>query len=228
MRFDTSNPGKYIFDSRQKLTTDELLRLEEQYYVGMMQNPSGYYKSIPVINAADIANLAVTYIIIGTVIILPLLLWFVFLKGMEANPKIFTTVGITLAGIGVLLFVKLILRLTVKQRVYSETVDAECIGYARFFESEGGEHSGPGGLPMVSPVFTYRYEGSLYTCCYDGFEVSKDCSVDMGTLKIDICPKHPESVYNSRAQQKDLIILFAVVFLLAGIGFTFAGMMIPG
>ena len=225
MRFDTNDTGKYIFDTRQELTGEELFRLEDEYYTRLRSDLSGAYKNRSFTNIADRANLAVTYIIIGIVIILPLLLWFVLFREMQGYPKAFMTAGIPLVGIGIMLIVKLILRLTVKKRVYSETVDAECIGYARFFETEGGENAGPrSGIPHVSPVFAYRYEGNLYTGCYDGFDISKDCPVALGPAKIDISPAHPESIYNRGAQQMDVLILFTVVFVLAGAGLTICGM----
>lgn len=227
MLFDTNDTGRYFFDSRQTLNTDELIKLEDKYYTGLENNPSSAYKNYPFINVADKTNQIATYVIIGIAIILPLLSWFVFFRGMEQIPRIFMTIGIPCVGIGILLFVKLYLRLTVKKRIYSETVDAECIGYARYFETESGETLMPNsGVPCVSPVFSYRYNGQLYTCCFDGFETSKDCSVALGPAKINICPEHPESIYSRGAQQNDVIILFAVVLFLAGVGLTIAGLMI--
>lgn len=224
MTFDTDNTGKYIFDGRQNLTADEYLALEKEYYARLKSNPSNAYKNMSFTNIADTANQVVTYMIIGLAVILPLLSWFVFFKYLPGYFKLFATTGITLAGIGIMLFVKLVLRLTVKQRVYSETVDAECVGYARYFESDSGENAFPdSGTPLVSPVFTYHYEGVAYTGCYDGFETSKDCSVALGPVKINISPAHPEAIYNYRAQQKDLFILFAVTFVVIGVILTVLG-----
>ncbi len=218
MTFDTANTGKYIFDGRQNLTADEYLALEKEYYARLKSNPSSAYKNMSLTNIADIANQVATYIIIDLAVILPLLSWLLFFKDLPGYFKLFATIGVTLTGIGIMLFVKLVLRLTVRQRVYSEAVDAECIGYARYFESDSGENAFPdSGTPMVSPVFTYRYGGVVYTGCYDGFEISKDCYVALGPVKINISPEHPEAIYNQRAQQKDLFILFAVTFVVIGI-----------
>jgi hypothetical protein len=224
MTFDTNNTGKYIFDDRQSLTTDEYIALEKEYYARLKSNPSSAYKNMSFTNVADTANQVVTYIIIGLAVILPLLSWLLFFKDLTGYFKLFATIGVTLTGIGIMLFVKLVLRLTVRQRVYSEAVDAECIGYARYFESDSGENAFPdSGTPMVSPVFTYRYGGVVYTGCYDGFEISKDCSVALGPVKINISPEHPEAIYNQRAQQKDLFILFAVTFVVIGVILTVLG-----
>ena len=174
MLFDTNDTGRYFFDSRQTLNTDELIKLEDEYYNGLENNPSSAYKNYSFINVADKTNQIATYVIMGIAIILPLLSWFVFFRGMEQIPRIFMTIGV----------------------------------------------------PCVSPVFSYRYNGQLYTCCFDGFETSKDCSVALGPAKINICPEHPESIYSRGAQQNDVIILFAVVFFLAGVGLTIAGLMI--
>lgn len=227
MLFDTNEPGKYIFDSRQKLTSKEYSEVSEEYLARLRSHPSNAYKDFSITNIADKANLTVTYIIIGLAVILPLLSWFVFFKGSVSYIRTLLTIGVTLTGIGIMLIAKVILRFTVKKRIYSETVDAECIGYARCFES-GGSSEGTTNcdIPCVSPVFTYHYEGVAYTCCYDGFTTSKDSNVPLGPAKINISPEHPESIYNPTGQQKDVLILFAVVFFLAGTGLTIAGLMV--
>ena len=227
MRFDINNTGKYIFDQRQNITTKDMIELEDEYYFKIRSNPSLLNKNVSITNVADKANTIVTYIIVGIAIILPLLSWFVFFGGMSGYQKIFLTIGLPCTGIGIALFVKLYLRLTAIKRVYSETVEAECIGYARFFDVDSGENTMPkSGTPCVSPVFTYQYKGNQYTSCFDGFELSRDCSVALGPAKIEISPEDPESVFNRKAQHTDEIILFAVVFFLAGIGSTIAGLML--
>ena len=221
MRFDTNDTGKYSFDSRQNLTGEELSRLEDEYTARLRSNPSNAFKNMSFVNVADTANQVATYVIIGLFVILPLLSWFVLFSEKPNSHRTFMTIGVTLIGVGIMLFVKVILRLTVKQRVYSGTVDAECIGYARYFEASTDEGVGPvSHTPYVSPVFTYRYEGTLYTACFDGFEASKDCSVAPGPSKINISPKHPESIYSHGAQQKDVLVLFSIVFLVIGVALT--------
>lgn len=228
MRFDINDTGKYIFDQRQELTVEELGRLEEEYRARLQANHSPAYKNMSFTNAADTANLIVTYIIIGLAIGLPLLSWFVLFTDLTGYFRVFAAAGVTLAGIGAMLIVKLILRATVRQRVYSAAVDAECIGYARYLEASGSD-TGAGLISYdqmyVSPVLKYRYEGTAYTGCYDGFDLSKDSPVALGPVRIEISPGHPESVYNPGAQQKDLLVLFAVVFVVAGVGLTIAGLM---
>ena len=224
MRFDINNTGKYIFDQRQNITTEDMIELEDEYFFKIRSNPSLLNKNASITNAADKANTIVTYIIVGIAIILPLLSWFVFFGGMSGYQKIFLTIGLPCTGIGIALFVKLYLRLTAIKRVYSETVDAECIGYARFYDVDSGENIMPNsGTPCVSPVFTYKYGGNQYTACFDGFEISRDCSIPLGPAKIKISPEEPESVFNRKAQTNDVIILFAVVFFLAGVGLLIAG-----
>ena len=224
MLFDTSNPGKYIFDSRQTLTNREYSDLSAEYLARLRNDPSNAYKNYSIINIADKANQTVTYVITALAVILPLLSWFLLFKGSAGYVRAIETAGITLTGIGIMLIVKVILRFTVRKRVYSVTVDAECIGYARCFES-GGADGGTTNcdIPCVSPVFTYHYEGVAYTCCYDGFTNSKDSGIPLGPVKINISPAHPGSVYNPAGQQKDVLILFAVVCFLAGAGLTAAG-----
>lgn len=225
MLFDINDPGKYIFDSRQTLTNEEYFEVSTEYLQRLRSKPSNAYKDFSITNDADKTNHIITYIIIGLSVVLPLLSWFIFFRNFFGHFRTFATIGVTLSGIGIMLIVKVILRFTVKKRIYSELVDAECIGYARCFEA-GGASEGTTNceIPLVSPVFTYRYEGTDYTCCYDGFTASKDSKIPLGPAKINISPAHPESVYNPNGQQKDVLILFAVVTFLAGVGLTIVGM----
>lgn len=226
MRFDINDTGKYFFDQRQSITPQENLELEKAYYEKLKADKSLLNKNCSVVNNADKANHIAGYFIVGIAVIVPLLMWFVILGGMTGIPKIFLTIGFPCIGIGIALFVKVYLRFTVKKRVYSESVDAECIGYARYYESSGGNDGPIIANTLVSPVFKYRYEGTQYTSCYDGFELTKDSSVPLGAAKINISPSNPESIFNRGAQENNVVVLFAVVFFLTGIGFTIAGLMI--
>ena len=47
MRFDTSDTGKYCFDSRQTLIGEELSKLEDEYTAGLRSNPNPYTAKAP-------------------------------------------------------------------------------------------------------------------------------------------------------------------------------------
>lgn len=149
---------------------------------------------------------------------LAFLSWFVILRKMSFNDKLFIVIGEVLAGIAILLICWPIFQMTAKRRVYTEEVNATCIGYARYIEYSNDEGTSTA-YPKVSPVFEYYYGGERYVSCYDSgsFTTSTDCDVRMGPSVINISPKYPEGVYNPIITGKAIKIIIGVFLLFCSI-----------
>ena len=80
--------------------------------------------------------------------------------------------------------------------VYSEEVNATCIGYVRTYNSNGDHDAFPIFLPVHSPVFEYYYGGTKYQAYYDLLQNGKDGKIPVGSgTKIRIDPASPGRVY---------------------------------
>jgi hypothetical protein len=80
--------------------------------------------------------------------------------------------------------------------VYSEEVNATCIGYVRTYNSNGDHDAIPIFLPVHSPVFEYYYGGTKYQAYYDLLQNGKDGKIPVGSgTKIRIDPASPGRVY---------------------------------
>lgn len=103
---------------------------------------------------------------------------------------------------------------TASKNVYSEEIQAECIGYARTYEVEhsGTEGNIPDYIPMTSPVFEYYYGGQKYRSCYDNFDISANGTIEVGSRSaIRINPDAPEHVLGSNKKHYHTPLIFAVV-----------------
>ena len=103
---------------------------------------------------------------------------------------------------------------TAANSVYSEEIQADCIGYVRTFEVRTGTTEGnlPDYIPMSSPVFEYYYGGQKYQSCYDNFDVSENGTVEVGSKSaIRINPDAPEHVLGSNKKYYHTPLIFAVV-----------------
>ena len=103
---------------------------------------------------------------------------------------------------------------TASKSVYSEEIQADCIGYARTFEAQttGTEGDLPDYIPMSSPVFEYYYGGQKYQSCYDNFDVSANGTIEVGSRSaIRINPDAPEHVLGSNKKHYHTPLIFAVV-----------------
>lgn len=103
---------------------------------------------------------------------------------------------------------------TASKSVYSEEVQADCIGYARTFEAQttGTEGNLPDYIPMTSPVFEYYYGGQKYQSCYDNFDISANGTIEVGSRSaIRINPDAPEHVLGSNKKYYHTPLIFAVV-----------------
>ena len=103
---------------------------------------------------------------------------------------------------------------TASKSVYSEEIQADCIGYARTFEAQtsGTEGNLPDYIPMTSPVFEYYYGGQKYQSCYDNFDISSNGTVEVGSRSvIRIIPDAPEHVLGSNKKHYHTPLIFAVL-----------------
>ena len=102
--------------------------------------------------------------------------------------------------IAIVLFLAMLIKtigyVTAPKTVYSEEVNATCIGYVRTYDSNGDHDQMPVFLPVHSPVFEYHYNGVKYQAYYDLFQNGKDGKILVGSeTKIRIDPNSPGRVY---------------------------------
>lgn len=103
--------------------------------------------------------------------------------------------------------------------VYSEEVDATCIGYLRKIESSGGESHHL--YIMTSPLFEYSYEGVKYQSAYDNFISKENGTIPVGSKQtIRISPDHPSHVLGHNKGLGATFLLFGLICL-AATGFLF-------
>lgn len=102
--------------------------------------------------------------------------------------------------------------------VYSEEVNATCIGYVRTYNSNGDHDAIPMFLPVHSPVFEYYYGGTKYQAYYDLLQNGKDGKIPVGSeTKIRIDPASPGRVYGDN---KDLLsgpVCGTILFFVAAV-----------
>lgn len=167
--------------------------------------------------SADTASNRFTGLIIALLPVVPILMWFVFLKDKPTAYKVFIVIGCVMIGIGILALSRIIFHKTAKNRVYPEEVNATCIGYARYAESSS-DNDGMSAtmIPKISPVFEYSYEGERYTCVYDGFSGKKDSDVKLGPVTINISPKYPEGIYNKEAEDISALVIMVIAGFVIG------------
>ena len=100
--------------------------------------------------------------------------------------------------------------ITGHKNVYTEEVEAQCIGYIRTHDSYGSEYV----VPSVSPVFEYHYGGQKYKACYDVFEPGLIGKIPAGSnVKIKIDPGDPESVMGDHKENIVPAVLATLVLL---------------
>ncbi len=101
--------------------------------------------------------------------------------------------------------------------VYTEEVNATCIGYARYIDSDGNRsHS-----TMTSPVFEYNYEGERLVSTYDTFTAGRHGKIPVGSNTIiRISPDHPSHVLGIY-RSIGVIFLIAAILCFAVAGFLY-------
>lgn len=113
------------------------------------------------------------------------------------------------------MLVKTIGYATAPGTVYSEEVNAACVGYVRTYTSNGDDSIF---LPVHSPVFEYHYNGVKYQAYYDLFQNGKDGKIPVGAeTKIRIDPNSPGRVYGGN---KDIIsgpLCFSILSFVASV-----------
>ncbi len=135
--------------------------------------------------------------------------------------QLFTGAFLILFGMGaVILLLQSIAQFVAPSKVYTEEVNATCVGYARYLESSKGHHY----TIMTSPVFEYNYEGEKYLSTYDTFVSKRDGTIPVGSREtIKISPDHPSHVLGSYKPLGFIFLGFGIMCLaVAGIvGFIF-------
>ena len=107
--------------------------------------------------------------------------------------------------------------------IYTEEIDAKCIGYIRMVDSQSDSDGGPPMTYMyISPVFEYSYEGQRIEAVYDTLQVG-DCSdIELGSFtRIKINPKHPEDIMGPQVTASSrfvALLIFGLIFTCVGSG----------
>ena len=80
--------------------------------------------------------------------------------------------------------------------VYSQEVQATCIGYVRTYTANTSDGGPVIEVPLYSPVFEYYFEGEKHQSYYDLLLDGKDATIPVGsTCKIRVNPDSPSLVY---------------------------------
>ena len=102
--------------------------------------------------------------------------------------------------------------------VYSEEVNATCIGYVRTYISNGSHDAIPMFLPVHSPVFEYYYGGTKYQAYYDLLQNGKDGKIPVGSeTKIRINPASPGRVYGDNKNLLSGPVCGTILFFVAAV-----------
>ena len=118
--------------------------------------------------------------------------------------------GILLFGaIGIYMIVQFIMSLPFIPSRYKVTVDASCVGFARWVESMDS-----GARIYTSPIFVYEYEGSEYTSLYDNPIMGSEADTLMGNCQITIDPKFPNDIRRGRRSTDFQALLISLLLLL--------------
>lgn len=98
-----------------------------------------------------------------------------------------------LAGLALVLIT--ILKALSDMIIYTEEVNATCIGYVRYVNREEGSNKRRFTFINTSPLFNYSYGGVQYEAVWDEFVSKQDSDIAMGqTVPIRVDPKHPENI----------------------------------
>ena len=94
------------------------------------------------------------------------------------------------------MLVKTIGILKAPKSVYSQEVQATCIGYVRTYTTNSSDGGPAVEMPLYSPVFEYYYEGMKYQSYYDLLLDGKDGKIQVGSAcRIRINPDSPSLIY---------------------------------
>lgn len=127
---------------------------------------------------------------------------------------IMTAVIAAMIGLFIIMLIKTIGYIFVRQTVYRQTVDATCIGYIRTYESASNESL----TPVYAPVYDYSYEGVRYQAFPDIMDRGTDGTVQVGSsCKIGIDPNRPACVNCNAKRYVVTMSVFALMFLAAAI-----------
>ncbi len=124
--------------------------------------------------------------------------------------------GIFFVVIGLYIMISLLMRLTVRLRIYTRRVDAECVGYVRCkSHSSSGGHSG--NYWYHSPLFKYYLDGQEILAFYDSLIKGINAKLPMGPCSINVNKNDPGSVMNPSKKGVVAGIIIAAFLLWLGI-----------
>lgn len=113
--------------------------------------------------------------------------------------------------IGVIMLLKGISQLVAIKRLYTEEINATCIGYLRTLEStDHGNH-----IIKTSPVFEYYYQGEQFKSVYDIFLSKPNGTIPVGSstiIKID--PNSPEHIMGDSKRSGTGFVTVGIILLL--------------
>ena len=155
----------------------------------------------------------------------------IFFRDRFSSSVFFILLFIVSFGIaGLTMLLSSVVRAFAGKLIYTQDVEAACVGFVRTMMSEQSDSSSRGNTYIcTSPLFNYSYEGNQYTAVYDDFVIGRDSTIALDqkvTIRID--PKHPENI-KSPEENKPAGIAFLIILGLAftavaiGLGIYVAG-----
>ena len=126
--------------------------------------------------------------------------------------------GVVCVVVALVILIKTIGILRAPKSIYTEEVNATCIGYVRTFESGNNDSGGSNLVPVNSPLFEYYYGGEKYRSYYDLWNTGKDGKIPVGSAcVIKISPDEPSRVLGSCGKYAVTPGLFAFMALIAAV-----------
>ena len=151
-----------------------------------------------------------------------IIMWFnlPFKTDWECN---FFIGGTWFVTVGMVILAGMVINITKKNRLYTRSVNATCIGYVRkktvSTDDDGHTHI----RWYNSPVFRYNVGGSEIIAFYDTLSRGIDSRIPMGPHTIDINEEQPGAIYNPHEKRfvgaliGGLILLAIGCFLIAAV-----------
>lgn len=119
------------------------------------------------------------------------------------------------------MLVKTIGVLRAPKSVYSQEVQATCIGYVRTYTAHTSDGGPADEIPLHSPVFEYYFEGVKYQSYYDLLLDGKDGNIPVGsTVKIKVNPDSPSLIYGDYQNRLFTPLVITIVAFAAFVVFA--------
>ncbi len=130
--------------------------------------------------------------------------------------------GVFLIVMGVYNATGLIMHLTRGIRIYTEKVEAECIGYVRKRKVSSDSYNHKHINWYHSPVFRYFTDGHEMTAFYDTLSRGIDSNVAKGPVTISINRNDPGAIMNPSTKGMIGSLIIIAALLLIGVFFVYA------